>query len=211
MRRHLPAGGHRCVPPYLRAAAIRPRPPRHRGLLAIVGPGIVSGFADNDAGGITTYSIAGAQFGYDLLWVLLVSQLALMVTQEAGARLGLATGHGLSGLIRERYGVRWATFAVLTMLAANLGDTVAEFAGIGAALALFGVPIALSALAGRRRDGRPARPDELSPDPDPVRRSSAWRSRVAYVVSAVLARPDWGQAASSLVIPHGQSRAPRTS
>jgi len=127
----------------------RPRSARARlglaALFAIVGPGIVSGFADNDAGGITTYSIAGAQFGYDLLWVLLVSQLALMVTQEAGARLGLASGHGLSGLIRERYGVRWATFAVLTMLAANLGDTVAEFAGIGAALALFGVPVALSA------------------------------------------------------------------
>ena len=119
--------------------------------------------------GITTYSIAGAQFGYDLLWVLLVSQLALMVTQEAGARLGLATGHGLSGLIRERYGVRWATFAVLTMLAANLGDTVAEFAGIGAALALFGVPVALSAARRRRRDGRAARAGELSADPDPVR------------------------------------------
>ena len=85
-------------------------------LLAVVGPGMVSGFADNDAGGITTYSIAGAQFGYALLWVLLASQLALMVTQEVGARLGLATGHGLSGLIRERFGVRWALFAVATML-----------------------------------------------------------------------------------------------
>ncbi len=128
----------------------RPRPGRARltlvALLAVVGPGLVSGFADNDAGGITTYTLAGAQFGYALLWVLLASQLALMVTQEAGARLGLATRHGLSGLVRERYGVRWATFAALTMLLANLGDTVAEFAGIGAALALFGVPAPVSAL-----------------------------------------------------------------
>ncbi|HLY50791.1 MAG TPA: Nramp family divalent metal transporter [Solirubrobacteraceae bacterium] len=172
-------------------------------MIAIVGPGIVSGFADNDAGGITTYSIAGAQFGYDLLWVLLISQLALMVTQEAGARLGLATGHGLSGLIRERYGVRWATFAVLTMLAANLGDTVAEFAGIGAALALFGVPVALSAFLAAI--GMVVL----------LARTSYRRVQIlfvvvgvaislAYLVSALLSRPDWGRAAASLVVPHGQ-------
>jgi len=185
----------------------RPRSARARvgiaALIAIVGPGIVSGFADNDAGGITTYSIAGAQFGYDLLWVLLISQLALMVTQEAGARLGLATGHGLSGLIRERYGVRWATFAVLTMLAANLGDTVAEFAGIGAALALFGVPVALSAFLAAI--GMVVL----------LARTSYRRVQIlfvvvgvaislAYLVSALLSRPDWGRAAASLVVPHGQ-------
>ena len=108
--------------------------------MAVLGPGIVSGFADNDAGGITTYSLAGAQFGYELLWVLLVTQLALLVTQEIGARMGLATGKGLTGLIRERFGLRWAAFAALTMIVANLGSTVSEFAGIGAALSLFGVP-----------------------------------------------------------------------
>ena len=185
----------------------RPRAIRARltllGLFAIVGPAIVSGFADNDAGGITTYSIAGAQFGYDLLWVLLASQLALMVTQEAGARLGLATGHGLSGLIRERYGVRWAAFAVMTMLAANLGDTVAEFAGIGAALSLFGVPIQVSALLSAI--GMVAL----------LARANYRRIQVvfvlvgvavsiAYAISAVLARPDWGRAVGSLVLPHGQ-------
>ncbi len=184
----------------------RPRPSRARltlvALLAVAGPGIVSGFADNDAGGITTYSIAGATFGYDLLWVLLVSQLALMVTQEAGARLGLATGHGLSGLIREQYGVRWASFAVLTMLAANLGDTVAEFAGIGAALDLFGVPIQLSALiAAFAMVILLARAN--------YRRIQVLfvvvgiAVSIAYAVSAILARPDWGRAAVSLVIPHG--------
>lgn len=169
-------------------------------LLAVVGPGMVSGFADNDAGGITTYSIAGAQFGYALLWVLLASQLALMVTQEAGARLGLATGHGLSGLIRERFGVRWALFAVATMLLANLGDTVAEFAGIGAALSLFGIPVWLSAALAAG-----AVVALLS-------RGSFRRIQlvflligvgvsVAYAVSAILARPDWPVAARSLVLP----------
>ena len=172
------------------------------GLLAIIGPGLVSGFADNDAGGITTYSIAGAQFGYDLLWVLLASQIALMVTQEAGARLGLATGHGLSGLIRERWGVRWAAFAVLTMLAANLGDTVAEFAGIGAALSLFGIPVALAAAiaAGSMllllARGNFRRIQWLFV-------ASGIGISIAYGVSAILAHPDWGRAASSLVIPHG--------
>lgn len=194
-----------------RTTLTHPRATRARltflGLLAIVGPGIVSGFADNDAGGITTYSIAGAQFGYELLWVLLASQLALMVTQEVGARLGLATGHGLSGLIREHYGVRWATFAVITMLAANLGDTVAEFAGIGAALALFGVPIQLSAfLAALGMVVLLARAS--------YRRIQLLFLVVglavssAYAISALLARPDWGRAFASLVIPHGQFTNP---
>ncbi|HEX5239720.1 MAG TPA: Nramp family divalent metal transporter [Candidatus Limnocylindrales bacterium] len=173
-------------------------------LLAVAGPGMVSGFADNDAGGITTYSIAGAQFGYALLWVLLASQLALMVTQEAGARLGLATGHGLSGLIRERFGVRWALLAVLTMLIANLGDTVAEFAGIGAALSLFGVPVWLSAaLAAGAIVALLSRGN--------YRRIQLLflligiGVSVAYGVSAILARPDWLEAGRSVVVPHLQN------
>src|SRR5947209_5814151 len=83
---------------------------------AALGPGLVSGFADNDAGGITTYSVVGAQFGYDLMWVVLASMLALGITQEVGARLGLATGQGFGGLIRERFGVGWATFAIATLI-----------------------------------------------------------------------------------------------
>src|SRR5437762_2122537 len=124
-----------------------PRPLRRvRFYLLALGPGLVTAFADNDAGGITTYSIAGAQFGFSLMWVLVVTAVALTVTQEAGARLGLATGQGLAGLIREKFGVRWTAFAVLTMLVANLGTTIAEFAGMAAALGLFGVPPQLSAL-----------------------------------------------------------------
>jgi Mn2+/Fe2+ NRAMP family transporter len=171
--------------------------------MTVIGPGIVSGFADNDAGGITTYSVVGARFGYDILWVLLASQIALFVTQEVGARMGLATGHGLSGLIRERFGVRWTALAVLTMLLANLGATVAEFAGIGAALSLLGVPIAVSAALA-------AAAVVLLLSLGDYRRIQ-WSLvavgigvSVAYAVSAVLARPDWGRAATSLVVPHGQ-------
>ena len=170
--------------------------------MAVLGPGIVSGFADNDAGGITTYSIAGARFGYDLLWVILVTQVALLVTQEIGARLGLATGQGLTGLIRERFGVRWAAFAALTMIGANLGSTVSEFAGISAALSLFGVPTAVSAilaaiavitLIGRGSFNR-------------VQYGFVGIGILvsgAYIVSAILAHPDWGLALHNLVLPQG--------
>ncbi len=134
-----------------RPSVVRPFPrlPQWRvrmiATLAVLGPGLVSGFADNDAGGITTYSLAGANFGYALLWVILASQVVLFFTQEVGARLGLATGKGLIELIRERWGVRWTVFAAMTMLVANLGSTVAEFAGIGSALSIFGVPPQISA------------------------------------------------------------------
>jgi Mn2+/Fe2+ NRAMP family transporter len=181
--------------------AARPR----RGLrlgtyLLVLGPGLVTAFADNDAGGITTYSLAGAQFGYGLMWVLIVTAIALTVTQELGARLALATGQGLAGLIRERFGVRWTAFAVLTMLVANLGTTVAEFAGIAAALGLFGVPPDLSAIIaaalvvillargsfGRIQYGFVAVGAAVS---------------LAYAVSAYLARPDWAHAARAVVAP----------
>src|SRR5438105_2284934 len=171
-------------------------------LLAALGPGLISGFADNDAGGITTYSIVGAQFGYDLMWVVLASMIALGITQEMGARLGLATGQGFGGLIGQQYGVERAVFALGVMLLANLGDTVAEFAGIGAALAIFGVPIAISsALAAllvifllSRANFRKIQFVFLA-----VGVATAF----AYAISAFLARPDWGQAAFRTVVPHG--------
>src|SRR2546426_650076 len=169
---------------------------------AVLGPGIVSGFADNDAGGITTYSVVGAQFGYALLWVVLASMLALFVTQEAGARLGLATGQGFGGLIRQQYGVPRAAFAIGVMLLANLGDTVAEFAGIGAALAIFGVPIwlssALAALAIlfllSRANFRRIQFIFLA---------VGIGTSLAYATSAILAHPDWGSALSHTAVPHG--------
>ena len=108
--------------------------------LAILGPGIITANADNDAGGISTYSVAGAQYGYSLLWVLFVITFSLAVTQEMGARTGAATGKGLAALIRERYGVKWTLFAMVCTLFANLATTVAEFAGVAAAGELLGVP-----------------------------------------------------------------------
>ena len=175
---------------------------RFAAVLAVLGPGIVSGFADNDAGGITTYSLGGAKFGYDLLWVILVTQLALFVTQEIGARMGLATGQGLTGLVRERFGVRWAAFVALTMIVANLGSTVSEFAGISAALSLFGVPVPVSALIAA------VAVITLISQGSFGRVQYAFVAigllvSVAYVVSAVFARPDWSLAAISLVVPHG--------
>src|SRR5438045_2730663 len=84
--------------------------------LAIIGPGIISGSVDNDAGGITTYSIAGASFGYSLLWALFLTTFSLAVMQEVGARMGLVTGKGLASLIREKFGLRWTTFIMFVLL-----------------------------------------------------------------------------------------------
>jgi len=173
---------------------------RFAAILGVLGPGLVSGFADNDAGGITTYSVAGAKFGYDLLWVLLASQVVLFFTQEVGARLGLATGQGLAGLVREKYGVRWAAFMTSTMLVANVGSIIAEFAGCSAALSLFGVEKWFSALLAATvvvlllTRGNYSKVQYLFV-------AVGIGVSVAYFISALLAHPDWGRAASSLVIP----------
>lgn len=107
--------------------------------LSVIGPGIIAANADNDAGGISTYSIAGAHFGMKMLWVLFLITFSLAITQEMGVRIGLVTRQGLGGIIRERFGVKWTTFAMFTMLLANLGTIVAEFAGIAASLSIFGI------------------------------------------------------------------------
>lgn len=107
--------------------------------LVILGPGLIATSAGNDAGGIATYSQAGAKFGYELIWVMILLTLSFAVVQEMCARLGAATGRGLLDLIRERFGIGWALFAVVIILIANAGVTVSEFVGIGAAMELFGV------------------------------------------------------------------------
>lgn len=113
-------------------------------LLAVLGPGLLAGLSDDDPAGITTYSIMGAEQGYRLLWVLLVSTAALVVFHELAVRMGIATGQGLTGIIRERYGVRVGLAALVTLVVANLGTTCAEFAGIAAGFDLAGVPRAVS-------------------------------------------------------------------
>ncbi|HEX3271558.1 MAG TPA: Nramp family divalent metal transporter [Ktedonobacterales bacterium] len=116
--------------------------PRARPLafLAFLGPGLIAANAGNDAGAVATWSSVGAQYGYALLWVLVIITISLSVVQEMCARMGAATGKGLSDLIRERFGVRGAAFAMLTLLIANILITISEFAGIAAACELFGIP-----------------------------------------------------------------------
>src|ERR1700741_360967 len=109
-------------------------------LIAILGPGMITANAGNDAGGIATFASAGADFGYSLLWILIPITVSLGIVQEMCARMGAVTGKGLADLIRERFGVRWTAFVMLALLVANAGVTVSEFVGIAAATELFGVP-----------------------------------------------------------------------
>lgn len=106
---------------------------------AVMGPGIVTAFADNDAGGIATYAAAGATYGYDLLFIMFISTLCLVVAQEMSARTGAVTGKGLSDIIREQYGVRWTLFAMSILVIANMGTTASEFSGIATSFEIFGI------------------------------------------------------------------------
>jgi Mn2+/Fe2+ NRAMP family transporter len=168
-------------------------------IIAIIGPGIISGSVDNDAGGIATYSIAGAQFGLSLLWVLFITTFSLAITQEVGARMGLITGKGLAGLIREKFGIRWTTFIMVILLIANIGTIASEFAGIAAAFEIFNVskyisiPLALIFVYFLVTKG----------SFKPLERIFLVLSTfyLVYIVSAVLAHPNWGDAVKSLVMP----------
>lgn len=107
--------------------------------LAVLGPGIITANVDNDAGGITTYSLAGARYGYSLLWMLLPTTISLVVVQEMCARMGAVTGKGLSDLIRESFGLRTTFYIMIALFLTNLGNTISEFAGIAAGMEIFGV------------------------------------------------------------------------
>ena len=108
-------------------------------VMAVIGPGIITANVDNDAGGIATYSQAGADFGYSLLWTLVPITAALILVQEMCARMGVATGKGLADLIRERFGVKATFYVMLALVLANLGNTVAEFIGVAESLEIFGI------------------------------------------------------------------------
>jgi len=107
--------------------------------LAVVGPGFITANVDNDAGGIWTYSVAGAQFGYTLLWAMIPTTVALVVVQEMASRMGAVTGKGLSDLIREEFGFRMTFWLMLALVITNFGNVVAEFAGVASSLELFGL------------------------------------------------------------------------
>jgi len=188
----------------------RPRRGRLRGLLrrrrtqlvlflGILGPGLITSTADNDAGGIFTYAQAGAKYGYDLIWLLAITTLALLVVQEFNARLGVVTGKGLADLIRERFGVRITMLAMLLLLVANIATTVAEFAGIALAGEAFNisryitVPLAAIIVWFVVLRGTYAVVEKVF-----LALSVTYFS---YIVSGWLVNPDWGQVLQHTVHP----------
>jgi Mn2+/Fe2+ NRAMP family transporter len=184
------------------AQGVRQTVARRRRLLAyiaILGPGMITANAGNDAGGIATFASVGADFGYSLLWILIPITISLGIVQEMCARMGAVTGKGLADLIRERFGVRWTALIMLALLVANAGVTVSEFVGIAAASELFGVPHYLSVPLAAIMiwflivKGSYKR----------VERVFLLMSLVflGYVVSAFLSRPDWGAVAVGLIRP----------
>ena len=168
--------------------------------LAVLGPGLLAGLSDDDPAGITTYSIAGARYGYELLWVLLISVAALVIFHELGARLGVVTGAGLVSLVRSSYGKRASIIVTSTLVVANLGTTAAEFAGIAASLDLAGVsrsisvPIAALVVGALVLRGSFHRIEHIL-----LLLSTVF---VTYIGAAILAHPDWGAAGRGLVVPH---------
>lgn len=167
--------------------------------LAILGPGIITGSVDNDAGGITTYSLAGAIYGYGLIWTLIPSFVVLIVIQEMNARMGIVTGKGLADLIRENAGIKVTFFIFLGLLLSGIGNTATEFAGVAGSMEVFGVSKYISV---------------------PIVAVLVWFlvvkgtykiaeriflifsvSLLTYVVSAVMGHPDWGAITKSIIHP----------
>jgi Mn2+/Fe2+ NRAMP family transporter len=168
-------------------------------VLSMVGPGLIAANAGNDAGGITTWSVIGSRYGYSMVWLLVVLTPVLAVVQEMNARVGVVTGRGLSGLIRENFSLKVTALAMLATVVANFGTTVAEFSGIAAAGKLFGVPPYVSV---------------------PVLALAVWYLvtrgsyrkvervllalgfvLVTYVISGLIAGPDWGAALRGATMP----------
>jgi Mn2+/Fe2+ NRAMP family transporter len=168
-------------------------------LFAIIGPGIITANVDNDAGGIATYSLAGGNFGYRLLWVMLPVTVALIIIQEMCARMGAITGKGLSDLIRERFGVRVTVWVMGGMLLSNWTNTLAEFSGVASAAEIFGVtryvavPLAavLVWLIVFRSNYRKVEKVFLA----------ACTVYLSYFISGFMARPDWGEVGRQIVRP----------
>src|SRR5215218_2474358 len=167
--------------------------------IAILGPGMITANAGNDAGGIATFASVGADFGYSLLWILIPITISLGIVQEMCARMGAVTGKGLADLIRERFGVRWTALIMLALLVANAGVTVSEFVGIAAASELFGashyVSVPLAAMLVWFLI--------VKSSYKKVERAFLLMSLVflGYIVSAFLSRPDWSAVAVGLVRP----------
>src|SRR5512147_674637 len=173
---------------------------------ALIGPGIITSNVDNDAGGITTYSLAGSEFGLTLLWTLIPITIALIIIQEMCARMGVVSGKGLSDLIRERFGARVTFYLMIALFLTNLGNTISEFAGVAASLEIFGVSkylsVPLSAffvwwlvVKGSYKSVEKAF-------------LVACLFYISYIISGFLVRPDWGEIQLEYLIPtfHFDSR-----
>ncbi len=180
-------------------AKLKANKTRFLAVLAVIGPGIIAASAGNDSGGISTYSVAGARYGYKMLWMMVLMTPAFIIIQEMAGRMGAVTGKGFAALIRERFGVRPTFFAMLLLLASNAATTIAEFAGVAAAMELFGVsrlfsvPIAavvvwLLVVRGSYRNVEKVL----------LALSSVF---IAYIISAFLAKPDWMAVGQAMVVP----------
>lgn len=168
--------------------------------LTIIGPGIITATIDNDASGITTYSVAGARYGYKLLWTLIPTTIALVVVQEMAARMGIVTGKGLADLIRENYGIKAAFFMLIVLLIANFGTTVAEFAGWAASMQILGlskymmVPVGafLIWILVTRGSYRIVETILLA----------ACALYLGYIFSGFMAKPEWGTVMKETLMPN---------
>lgn len=171
-------------------------------IFTILGPGLITASADNDAPGIATYSMVGSKYGYSLLWMILAITIGEVVIQEMAARMGAVTGKGTADLIRERFGVRITFFAMITLLIANMGTTIAQFAGIAAAGGLFGiskyisVPIAGLLISFLILKGGYKRVEKVL--------LLLSLSALAYVATVFIIKPDWGVVIQSAVTPQIQ-------
>ena len=200
----------RATTPASGARALRARPAsrwtRIAAALAVIGPGMITANVDNDAGGIATYSQAGADFGYSLLWTLVPITFGLILVQEMCARMAVVTGKGLSDLIRERFGVKITFFIMLALLVANIGNTMAEFSGVAQSLEIFGIPKYVSVplvaaavwLLVLRGSARVVERIFLV----------ACVVYVAYIVAGVLAHPDWHEVGRGSLVPRLQLTGP---
>ncbi|HVA72153.1 MAG TPA: Nramp family divalent metal transporter [Candidatus Limnocylindrales bacterium] len=174
--------------------------------LAVVGPGLITSNVDNDAGGITTYSVVGAKFGYAMLWSLIPIAIALYVSEEMCARMGVVTGKGLSDLIREEFGFRSTFFVMVAGLGVDLANTVAEFAGVAASMQIFGVskyiavPIAAILVWVLVIRGTYRQVEKIF--------LVACVFYVSYIASAFLAKPNWLMAGRAMLIPDIHANAP---
>lgn len=168
-------------------------------LLALIGPGIITSNVDNDAGGITTYSLAGAEYGLALLWTLIPITAVLILIQEMCARMGVVSGKGLSDLIRERFGARITFYLMIVLFLANMGNAIANFAGVAASMEIFGVgryisvPFSVVFVWWLVVKGNYKSVEKVF--------LAACVFYFAYIISGFMGKPDWGEIGSSLLKP----------